>query len=360
MSTTEATDPDLKALHKPDASQEQSDTIRVSPFDLPTSRFLSVETQEALRCYAIEADERVKSMAQSGFSLALEKAPLAELPEIRQRYADIFYTSKTYENLIKRYPVSMQADTIAGVYTEVFTPKIGVAKENHERVLINLHGGAFMHSARTASHQESIPIAALGNIKVISVDYRMAPEHQFPAASDDVVAVYKALLQHYKPENIGLYGCSAGGILSSQAIARFQKEGLPLPSAVGMFCAAAHYWSEGDSGHFAQALVDFPIPSLQESLYFKGVAKDDPMAFPGNAPEILANFPPSLLIVSTRDYAMSSVVYTHSQLTRLGIDARLQVWEGLDHAFILNAELPESREAYKVIVDFFQQHLGKC
>lgn len=334
-------------------------TATTRTFDLPISNFLSSETLEALRHYADDMNDREKQMKELGFSLELEKASLEDLPVIRQSYADIFYQSKAYESLITRYAVSMEPKTIANVYTEVFTPNTGVSKENRDRVLINFHGGAFMHSARTASHQESIPIAALGKIKVISVDYRMAPEHQFPAASDDAVAVYRELLQHYKPENIGIYGCSAGGILTAQTIARLQEEGLPLPCAIGMFCATAHYWSEGDSGHFAQALVDFPIPSLQESLYFQGVSKQDPMAFPGNAPKTLAKFPPSLLIASTRDYAMSSVIYMHTQLTKLGIDARLHLWEGLGHAFILNASLPESREAYDVMVAFFAQHLGK-
>lgn len=62
---------------------------------------------------------------------------------------------------------------------------------------------------------ESIPVSALARIKMVSIDYRMSPEHKFPAASEDVAAVYKNLLKQYAPGNIGIYGCSVGGILTA-------------------------------------------------------------------------------------------------------------------------------------------------
>src|SRR3546814_17061687 len=99
---------------------------------------------------------------------------------------------------------------IGGVRTEVVEPRGGVAPENRRRVLINVHGGAFIGGARTLSRVEAMPIAAIGRIKAISVDYRQGPDFPFPPASEDVQAVYRALLQHYDPRHIGLYGCSAG------------------------------------------------------------------------------------------------------------------------------------------------------
>jgi epsilon-lactone hydrolase len=95
--------------------------------------------------------------------------------------------------------------------------------------LINLHEGGFVFGGRWGGQIESIPIAAVGKFKVMSVDYRMAPEHRFPAASGDVAAVYRELLNTYQPKNIGIYGCSACGLLTAQAVAWLQKEGLPPP-----------------------------------------------------------------------------------------------------------------------------------
>ena len=79
------------------------------------------------------------------------------------------------------------------MYTEFITRAEGIPEDNKNRVLINLHGGGFKYGSRWGGQVESIPIAALGKIKVVSVDYRMAPEHTFPAASEDVAGIIEGL-----------------------------------------------------------------------------------------------------------------------------------------------------------------------
>ena len=145
------------------------------------------------------------------------------------------------------YPVSEESLEIDGIYTEVFEPVGGVPQENAERVLINLHGGGFMFGARTEGQLESIPLANVAGMKIISVDYRQGPEHVFPAASEDVATVYRYLLKSYLPEQIGIFGCSAGGILTAQSVAWFDAHDLPQPGAIGIFCAGAGMVGIGDS-----------------------------------------------------------------------------------------------------------------
>jgi len=192
---------------------------------------------------------------------------------------------------------------------------------------------------------------------VISVDYRMAPEHRFPAASEDVVAVYRELLKVYKPENIGIYGYSAGGVLTSQSVATFLEEGLPLPAAIGMIAGAAGEW-EGDLMHIGGALAGFDFFAEQPVDYFEGADMTNPLVRPSNSDDVMSQFPPSLLISSTRDFALSNVIHTHRQLVRLGVNADLQLWEGMGHELIGAHYTPEAREAYDVIVKFFDYHLG--
>jgi acetyl esterase/lipase len=243
----------------------------------------------------------------------------------------------------------------------MFVPKDGVSPENERRILINLHGGGFIMGARTVGAIESVPIASLGKITVISIDYRMAPEHKFPAATEDVVAVYKALLKDYKPSDIGIYGCSAGGMLAGEAIAWFQKEGLPNPAAIGVFCATLGDFDDGDSAwisHEIGGMLAAPSPHIRLP-YFAGVAPDDPLAYPVTSPALLAHFPPTLFITGTRAKELSSAVHSHIQLLKAGVDAEIAIWDGMDHAFINDPDLPESREAYDVIVTFFKKHLGK-
>jgi epsilon-lactone hydrolase len=241
------------------------------------------------------------------------------------------------------------------VPVESFTPTEGTRAHNRARVLINLHGGSYIIGGRWGGQVESIPIAAVGGIRVGSVDYRMAPEHRFPAASQDAAKVYRALLREYRAENIGIYGCSAGGLLTAQLVAWLQKEGLPRPGAIGMFCRGALRYERGDSNYF---MTDAGRPAGGRVSYHSPADRNDPLAFPGIDARVMAQFPPTLLITGTRDQAMSSVVSTHAQLVRLGVYADLHVWEGLGHAFFFDPDLPESREVYGVVARFFDKRLG--
>ena len=201
-------------------------------------------------------------------------------------------------------------------------------------------------------------MASLAGIKVISIDYRLAPEHEFPAATEDVVAVYRDLLNHYPATCIGIYGCSAGGLLTAQAVACLQKVGLPLPGAIGMLFGAGSFWTEGDTGAFRPLFAGAPLEGSREHPYFRNTDPNDPLAFPLRSADVLGRFPPSLLVSATRDHALSSVVQTHSSLIRLGVEARLHVWEGLGHAFFFEPDLPQSREVYEIATRFFAGHLA--
>ena len=281
--------------------------------------------------------------------------------EAARRFYDEF-NSGLVDRMKKRYAVSVKSETIGGVATDVLTPAQGISPENRTRVLVNLHGGAFMWGAHSGGLVESIPIAVVGKIKVITIDYRMAPENRFPAAGEDVAAVYGALLKTYRPGNIGIYGCSAGGFLTAESVAAFHAKGLPSPGAIGTFCASV-VDTQGDSSFIAPILDGQPLTAKPLSIldlpYFKDVDPNDPMVFPGVSNEVLTHFPPTLLITGTRDFAMSSVVRSHALLTDAHVDAELHVYEGMWHAFFIYPELPESIAAYSVIVKFFERHLGK-
>ena len=337
---------------------DEDGTAHVPSMVLPESSFLSEQTRAALK----KARTRDADGSASQNSCApIEKADRAQAPAIRRCEADRYYQSAFYKALRDRYPVTLTGGKIAGVYTETFVPMQGIAPDNRARVLVNLHGGGFVGGSRINSHTESVPIASVGRIKVISVDYRQAPEYEFPAASEDVAAVYRELVKTYLPKNIGIYGCSAGGLLTAQSLAWFQKEKLPAPGAVGMLCEGAGYWTEGDTGRVGQALIGSPViwGPAGNNPYFKHTSLNDPLAFPVRSPAVMARFPPSLLIASTRDPALSSVVHTHSVLVALGVSAELHVWDGLEHAFFFDPDVPESQEVYAVVARYFEGHLGR-
>ena len=262
------------------------------------------------------------------------------------------------------YPVKVEPWTVDGVYTDIVTPASGVPGRNAKRVLINLHGGGFVFGARTIALMESIPIASVAGMKVVTVDYRQGPENHFPAASEDVATVYRALLKQYKPKNIGVFGCSAGGMLTGEVLIWFQTHNLPTPGAAGMFCAGAGHTLEGDSRYFAAALngqvpASPDKPGAPPMAYFDGADAKNPEVTPLESPAMMAKFPPMLLVTATRDIAMSPVLTTHQTLVRLGVDAELHVWDGLQHSFFTNIDLPESKEYFDVVVKFFDRKLGR-
>ena len=93
--------------------------------------------------------------------------------------------------------------------------------------------------------------------------------------------------------------------------------------------------------------------------YFEGADWNDPLVAPMNDLELLARFPPSLIISSTRDLALSSALVTHQRLTEAGAESDLHVYEGLVHYFFADTDLPESRHAFNVIARFFDSHLDR-
>jgi len=261
------------------------------------------------------------------------------------------------------FPVRTESRTIGGVRVDIVVPLSGISPENRSRVLINLHGGGFMWGAGAGALSEAVPIAGTGRIKVITVDYRMAPEHKFPAASEDVATVYRELLRQYRPENIGIYGCSAGGILAAQSVAWFAAHSLPRPGAIATLCGTGSE-IDGDSGYFAAWSTGMPLPSGAEPLhlvglpYFQGVDPKDPLVFPIVSSDVLRGFPPTLLLAGNRDFAASSLTTMHRRLRASGVDAELYLFDGLWHAFVMDPTLPEAREAYGIVWRFFDRHLG--
>lgn len=254
------------------------------------------------------------------------------------------------------YPVHRSESTIAGVPVRIIMP---LANMDPDHVLLNIHGGGF--NSDSGSWTETIPMANLTRMKVVAVLYRLAPEHPFPAAVDDVVAVYKDLLRTYTPAHIAIYGTSAGAILTGEVAVKLRQLGLPLPGALGIFSGTGDFSRSGDSwamyaldglsGH-----LDPPSPQGHDSEYVGSTSLRDPVLSPLFAD--LRNMPPTLFISSGRDLLLSGTTILQRAFLRAGNDnTQLVVFEGLPHAFWNDANLPESKEADRIMAHFFLRNL---
>jgi monoterpene epsilon-lactone hydrolase len=273
------------------------------------------------------------------------------------------YNDDRLAEMRRLFRTNDRRETMNGVRVDVVTPAAGAPARHGNRVLINVHGGAFMWGSGSGALVEAIPIAATMGITVVTVDYRLAPEHRYPAASEDVAAVYAALLKRYPSENIGIYGCSAGGVITAQSVAWFQKNGLPKPGAIGTFCGTGAAYS-GDSAYLSDPLTagkprrQGPLPAILPSAYMDGVSADDRLAYPLGSDSVMRDFPPTLQLAGSRDFAASVLTWQHRRLAALGVRSELQLFDGLGHAFFVWPQMPESIEAYRLVSTFFDRHLG--
>jgi monoterpene epsilon-lactone hydrolase len=339
-----AEDAGLKAQQPPFVSLDASAHLKA--LTLPYSSFASPEAKVAYaQLFATD-----------------HHAPPADADiATRRAYYDRF-NSALARRAAEIYPVRIENRVFGGVKAEVITPREGVAANERDRILINLHGGAFLWGEGSGGEIESIPIASVGRITVITIAYRQGPEYKFPAASEDVATVYRTLLKDHEAKKIGIYGCSAGGILTAEALAWLQKEHLPMPGAVGIFCASAGKFG-GDSVLLAPELAgQAPLPGSTEGKlsftpYFSEVSLTDPLVLPMNSKQVLALFPPTLLLAGSRDFAVSSVCQTDIELTKAGVKTELHIWDGLWHSFFNNPDLPESKEMYSIVTSFFDRIL---
>ncbi len=279
---------------------------------------------------------------------------LPEDIESRRRHYDAINSARL-EEALRSCPVSVVARTIGGVPVHDVAP----ARSRSSGILICLHGGAFLWGAGAGAVLEAVPVAVATGMRVVAVDYRLAPEHPFPAAVDDALAVYAALLAE-ADEPIGIYGCSAGAYLTAQVVASLAAQGGPVPQAIALLHGSGVDVG-GDSLALAGQLNGLPgaadIQSMHDLPYFTGSDPHDPLVFPGDHPAMLAAFPPTLLITGTRDFAASSVAVMHRRLIAAGVDARFVLFDGLWHAHHVDTLLPESQEVYALMAAHFDAHL---
>ncbi|HVN81162.1 MAG TPA: alpha/beta hydrolase [Terriglobia bacterium] len=305
----------------------------------------------------VPVPETISLEAQKFISRPAPSGPEPSLAERRTR-TDSFRKGRA-EEARKLYPVNIEGKTIGGVRCDVITP-LTKSPEKQNRVLINVHGGGFVSDS--GSLVEGIPIANLTGTPVVSVYYRLAPEYPFPAAVDDTVAVYKELLKNSKPQDMGLFGTSAGAVLTAEVAVRLRRDGLPEPAALGIFSGTGDLSQPGDSEalYTIWGFGGWLEPQSKKAKHdaYVGLSNPkDPLLSPLYADQ--RGFPPTLFITSTRDLLLSGTTLLHRAFLRTGVDTQLVVFEALPHAFWYDYHLPETKEALEMMAKFFDQKLGR-
>ncbi len=271
-------------------------------------------------------------------------------------------TIKNIPGMMERLHVKVEKTVIDGVRAFVLTPDV-IPPENRNRLLIHVHGGCYVLNPGEAALPEALFMAGFGHFKVIAVDYRMPPEAYFPAALDDGLTVYKNAIRTTSPNNIAIFGSSAGGALTLEMILKAKQQGLPMPGAIAPGTPMSDVTKVGDT-FVTNAMLDNVLVSPDgfcdagTKVYANGHDLHDPLLSPVYGE--MQGFPPTILTSGTRDLLLSNTVRVHRKLRQAGVEAALQVFEGQSHAqFYRDDTSPEAKEAFEEIAGFFDRHLGK-
>jgi acetyl esterase/lipase len=259
-----------------------------------------------------------------------------------------------------RPAVQIKPAQLAGLPVEWVTP-VSLTQPDTSPICLYLHGGAFVMGGLNSHRDLAAQLAQRAQVRLLMVDYRLAPEHPFPAALDDALAVYRALLAQGIPaQRLLLGGDSAGGNLALGTAQAIQAQGLPLPAALVLFSPWLDLTGQSPSRQ-ANAATDVMLSQqvLDEAaaLYAPGMALGDARLSPLFGP--LAGLPPCLLVASRAEILIEDARRLQQQMLAAGGQVELLEWGHTPHAFPVMARyLPEGRAALDQAVRFIRQRMA--
>jgi acetyl esterase/lipase len=252
---------------------------------------------------------------------------------------------------------SMEDREVNGITTLWITPP---KLKHKDKVMIFIHGGGWILNSRKTQLPLQTTVASSLGVKVVSIEYRLAPEYPYPAAVNDIVAAYKGIIKKYGAKNTGIFGTSAGGGLTLATLLRLKADGLPLPAASAPLSPGADMTASG----FMYRNVGLQDPVLPPyGLYtaiqaYVGKADPrDPLVSPvfGDYTDIT----PMFLLCGTAEIIGSDAIRVAARARNHGADVTLLVSDGMWHVPIGNGSgVPELQLAYNEMIKFFRRHMG--
>jgi acetyl esterase/lipase len=253
-------------------------------------------------------------------------------------------------------PADVKLETIADVPVYVAEPH-EMPEGNRGKALVYFHGGGLVLLGGECVELFGRMEAINTRCRVYAIDYRNPPDHPYPAAIDDCIAVYRALLDHYSPRDLVISGASGGGNLAAAVPLKLRDLGIPLPAAIGLFTPEVDLTESGDTfqtNRDIDVVLKGGLPALN-ALYANGADLAHPYLSPIFG-DFTKGFAPTFIQTGTRDVFLSNSVRIHRSLRNAGIEAELHVGEAMPHGGFGNA--PEDRELRVEFLRFLARHAG--
>ncbi len=227
-----------------------------------------------------------------------------------------------------------------------------------DRVILYLHGGSYMSGSLNSHRELASRIARASKTKVLTIDYRLAPEHPFPEGLDDATKVYKWLIQkqNFNPKNIVITGDSAGGGLTLATLLNLKEKKIPLPAAGACLSPWTDLGLTGESYRTKEKVDPMVTPEglrFEAKLYLGANDFKEPLISPlyGN----LEGLPPLYLQVGTNEILLDDSVQFAEKAKREGVEVTLDIWEDMIHVFpAFAAFASEGQEGVEKIGEFIR------
>jgi len=253
---------------------------------------------------------------------------------------------------------SFEALEVGGLPAE----RVKAVRVNQERAVLYLHGGAFVMGSPVSHRELAARLSATAQTPLLVLDYRLAPEHPFPAAIDDTLKTYQWLLeQGFSPNQVVIGGDSAGGGLAIQSLLALRESGQPLPGA-GFAMSPPLDWVHFD-GESYQTRADVDPWITEQMCRFTGalyVGDNDPETPLLNPLRMdLTGLPPLCIHVGDQEVLLSDSTRLVERARSMGVEVQFKVWEGMWHVFQIGASMvPEAQQSLDEIGQFIREKFG--
>jgi epsilon-lactone hydrolase len=231
--------------------------------------------------------------------------------------------------------------------------------DNH-KVLVYTHGGAYTMFSARSTLVLAAPVSRATGLRVISVDYTVAPVAYWPQIQNQVINVFNALLQSgYKMKDIALLGDSAGGGLALNSVLSMRDSGMGMPAAVILLSPWADLTDRGDTMHTlanTDPIIGMKMLTNSALAYARGTDLSDAKVSPIYA-DYSKGFSPTLIVIGTKEMFLSTAVRLHQIMQRSGQNAQLDIYEGMWHVF-QHAPIPEAEISLNKINHFLQHQFS--
>ena len=256
--------------------------------------------------------------------------------------------------------ITVEKINMEGIQAEWLIPFSSSTRS--EKVILYLHGGGYVTGSIEDHRMMCGLLANATGVKVLIPEYRLAPEHPFPAALDDALKVYQWLLdQGYSPTNMIIAGDSAGGGLSVATVLALKEKSGSLPAAVVCLSPWANLALTGQS-HTTKAKAEAILrkETLHEwALCYTDESKlTNPLVSPIHGD--FHGFPPLLIQVGSEEILLDDSILLAKKAKSAGVDVTLKIWDGMWHVWqALGDLIPENKKTFEEIGQFVQRQFGR-